>query len=425
MKHKAKALVASLLAAVLLAGCSAGGSAGTSGTSNGSGNSEQVQEKVELNFLSNSMYLTKANDEINESLQKQYPYLSVNIEHVADNYEAVLKTKLQTGGAPDLYNFTTGAAAEPFVEGGQAMNLSDTGLEEMLLPSFVESGQVNGEFYCVPISLQSFGLLYNKDCFEKAGIENPPRTISELKEAVDKLNAVGIQPFASPLKDMWACYQWFWFAQSPFTDMSSWYTQMNAGEGTFDNEGTRAFFEVYDMIYENCGANPLSSDYSNMCQMVSTGEAAMSISGDFAYAEMMKFNPEANLGLTGMPISENPEDAIVLTNVTGTFISEQSEHKDAAVDFCKWMLSKEGAELLSRIDGAGTTAASEPELELQGFAADGAAWINEGKRTLPSSWNYWAPGIMDVIGKDMQAYFAGSMTLDQMFADLDSQWPQA
>lgn len=422
MKKKLAAALASAMAVSMLAGCG-GAPASESSTAPGS-QSTLEKEPVEITFLSNSMYLSKASDEINESLQKQYPYLTVNIEHVADNYEAVLKTKLQTGGDLDLFSFTTGAAAKPFVEAGQVVDLSGTGLEEMLLESSAEAGKVDGKLYCTPISMQCSGLLYNKECFEKAGIEAAPRTLSELEDAVEKLNSVGIQPFASALKEQWVCYQWFWFAQSPFIDMPQWYADMNAGTGSFDQEGTREFFKVFDLIYQNCGENPLSSDYTNMCQLLGTGEAAMSILGDFAYPEAIKFNPEAQLGLSGVPVSENPEDAVVLTNASGVFVSAASEKQEAAIDFLRWVNSKEGTELISRLDGAGSTASCNPDLDLVGFAADGMKWIEDGNRSLPATWNYWGPGIMDAVGKDFQAYFAGDMTLDQMFEDLDSQWPQ-
>lgn len=380
-------------------------------------------ETVEISFFSNSTYLVKANDEINESLQKQYPYLTVHIEHVADNFEAVLKTKLQTGSAPDLFSWMSGVAAQPFIEAGQVEDLSGTGLEELLLPNFAEAGSFDGKLYAVPTSLQSEGLLYNKDCFEKAGIESVPRTVTELEEAVEKLNAVGIQPFASGLKEQWVCYQWFWFAQSPFQeDMMQWYHDMNEGKGSFDNEGTRNFFKVFDLMYENCGSNPLSSDFASMCHQLGSGEAAMALMGDFAYSESMKVNPGARLGLSGMPVDDMPEHAVVINNASGIYVSAESKHKEAALDFLRWTLSKEGTELISRLDGAGSTAACNPDLELTGFSADGMKWIQDGNRALTAAWNYWAPGIMDVIGKDVQAYFTGSMTLDELFEDLDAQW---
>lgn len=385
------------------------------------------KEPVTINYLTSSMDYAKENDAINEELQKIYPYLTVNIEHIADNYEAVLKTKLQTDSAPDVFSGQGYVAMEPYVEAGQVENLSDSGLKECLLENYVEAGSMDGELYGIPTQTSALGLLYNKDALQEAGIDEPPKTISELQEAVEKLNDAGIQPFTSGLKDQWVCYSLFFYAQSPvIEDMSLWYESMNSGEGSFKNDKTEEIFELFDLIYENSGDKALSSDFTELCLQLSTGEAAMAVQGTWAYNELTKMNPDANIGLAGLPIDDNPDNATILSDVGEVlFVSSQSEHKDAAIDFIKWTLSKEGAEFLSSMSKAGSPSNANPELELPDLMADATEWINEGKKTAPFAWSYWTSGIMDLAGKDMQAYFSGTMTMEEMMDDLDAQWARA
>lgn len=387
----------------------------------------EEKEPVTINYLTTSMQYAKASDEINTELQKVYPYLTVNIEHIADNYEAVLKTKLQTDSAPDVFGGQGYVAMAPYVQAGHVEDLSDSGLKECLIESYLPSGTMDGKLYGIPTQTQTFGLLYNEDTLVAAGVNEIPKTVSELKEAIDKLNAAGIQPFASGLKEQWVCYQWFWYAQSPvLEDMNAWYNSMNTGEGSFKNDKTEDIFALFDLIYQNCGDKPLASDFTEMCHQLGTGEAAMALEGDWAYPETVKVNPEANIGMAGFPIDEDPNNATVLTDVAEVlFVSSQSEHKDAAIDFLKWILSKEGAELMSAIGGAGSPSNANPEIELTDFAADGNKWINEGKKSAPFAWSYWTSGIMDLAGKDLQAYFSGTMTLDEMMDDLNAQWAKA
>ena len=47
------------------------------------------------------------------------------------------------------------------------------------------------------------GLIYNKDCFEKAGIDKLPTNMDELEEACRKLKDAGITPFALASKETW------------------------------------------------------------------------------------------------------------------------------------------------------------------------------------------------------------------------------
>lgn len=387
----------------------------------------QDKEPVTINYLTSSMQFAKASDEINAELHKVYPYINVNIEHIADNYEAVLKTKIQTDSAPDVFSWQGYVAMVPYVEAGHVEDLTDAGLKELLYDSYAEAGMLNGKLYGIPTATQTFGLLYNKDAFEKAGVEGTPKTITELKDVIEKCKAAGIQPFASGLKEQWVCYQWFWYAQTPVVDdMMAWYNEMNAGTSSFKNEKTDDIFALYDLLYENCGSKPLSSDFTEMCHLLGTGEAAMALEGDWSYDEAMKVNPEAKLGMIGLPIDENPENATVLSDVAEVlFVSSQSKHKEAAIDFLKWVLSKEGAEVMCTIGGTGSPSNQGPEIELTALAADGNNWISEGNRISAWSWNYWAPGIMDLAGKDLQAYFSGQMTQEEMIADLDAQWAKS
>ena len=208
--------------------------------------------------------------------------------------------------------------------------------------------------------------------------------------------------------------------------MMAWYDSMNVGEASFKNDKTDDIFALFDLIYQNSGDKPLSSDFTEMCHQLGTGEAAMALEGDWAYDEAIKVNPEANIGMAGLPIDDDPNNATVLTDVAEVlFVSEQSEHKEAAIDFLKWVLSKEGAEVMCAISNTGSPSSANPEINLTAFAADGNKWINEGKKSAPFAWSYWAPGIMDLAGKDLQAYFSGTMTQEQMIADLDAQWAKS
>jgi len=377
-----------------------------------------------ITYLTSQPLYAKNSDSINTELQKVYPNLDVRIEHISDNYEAVLKTKMASSNAPDIFCWQGYLAMAPFVEDNKVADLSNEGFDKIVFPNFLESGKKDGKQYGIPTMMQSLGLLYNKDVFEKAGITELPRTISALKEAVEKIKAIGVQPFTSGLKDQWVCYDLFWFAQTPvIDDMMGWYNAMNEGTASFRTERTEEMFKLFDFIYENSGDKPLSSDFAEMCHQLASGKAAMAIQGDWAYEETQKIDPNANLGMIGLPVSEDPTEATIMADSAEIlFVSEQSENKVAAIAFIKWMLSKEGAEYLGSINKTPSTSSLKPVIDLNPFAADASKWINDGNKAVPFAWNFWAPGIMDVVGKNMQAYFSGSITLDEFFQDLDDQW---
>ena len=54
----------------------------------------------------------------------------------------------------------------------------------------------DGAVYGLPLYLEGYGFLYNKDYFEEAGISEVPLTLTELEQAVKKLEDAGIPPIS-------------------------------------------------------------------------------------------------------------------------------------------------------------------------------------------------------------------------------------
>lgn len=428
MKRKLALMLAVVLAAAGMAGCGQSDSdqkkadASTEGSSGTASDGEEIKGTV--TYMTAVPSYAKASNEIAEEVKKVYPDLEVKVEHVSDNYEAVLKAKMSSNSAPDIFNWPGFLGMNPMVEGNKVADLSDEGFEKLILPNYLEAGQNNGKQYGIPTISQSVGLLYNKDVFKEAGITEPPKTISELKSAVEKVKKIGVQPFSSGLKEQWVCYDMFWFAQSPFIeDMKQWYDDMNAGKTSFKNEKSDEIFSLLDYIYDNSGDKPLSDDFAELCHQIASGTSAMAIQGDWAFEETQKIDPDANLGMVGLPVSENAEDATMLVDSAEIlYVSEDSQNKAGAVAFLKWMMSKEGAQFLGNLTGTPSTSAADPEIKMSPFAEETQEWIADGGKTAAFAWNYWAPGLQDVVGKNLQEYFSGNMSLDQMFEDLDSQW---
>ena len=426
MKRFAALFLAMILALSLLVGCGPknNNQQNDGKTPDGDGDSQTSELSGEITYMTATPIYAKMSNEINAEFNKLYPNVKVNIEHVSDNYESVLKAKMGSNSAPDVFTWQGYLAMKDFVNGGKVADLSNEGFDELVLPNFLPAGQMDGKQYGIPTMVQSVGLLYNKDVFEEAGITEVPRTVSALKEAIEKVKAIGVQPFSSGLKEQWVCYDLFWFAQTPvMDDMMGWYDAMNAGTGSFMTDKMADVFEIFDLLYANSGDKPLADDFAEMAHQLAAGDAAMAVQGDWTYDETQKIDPDANLGMIGFPVDEDPANSTVLADAAEIlYISADSENKEAAVAFVKWMLSKEGAEFLGSLTNTPSTSAAHPSIEANPFAAAADQWINDGNKTAAFAWNYWAPGIMDVVGKNMQEYFMGNMTLEELTADLDAQW---
>ena len=55
----------------------------------------------------------------------------------------------------------------------------------------------------IPVISNAFGMMYNQELFDQAGISAMPATFTELEAACEKLSAAGIQPFTNGYKEWW------------------------------------------------------------------------------------------------------------------------------------------------------------------------------------------------------------------------------
>lgn len=98
--------------------------------------------------------------------------------------------------------------AEKIMNDGKCLDLApfinaDPEWKAALLPWSVEKQtNADGTIYSLPVSFYSaIGMIYNRELFEKAGMDTYPKTWDDLFEACEKLKTAGITPFALETAD--------------------------------------------------------------------------------------------------------------------------------------------------------------------------------------------------------------------------------
>jgi multiple sugar transport system substrate-binding protein len=121
-----------------------------------------------------------------------------NVYQWADFFKK-LPGAVRTGNGPDIAvmhidDIATNAAQKvitPITEIATALKLQESQFD----PAVWQGGLYKGQRYGIPIDVHNLGLYYNKDLFEKAGLDadKPPTNKDEFMNALDKLKAKGIQ----------------------------------------------------------------------------------------------------------------------------------------------------------------------------------------------------------------------------------------
>ena len=329
---KMKKIVSIVLAAAMTASLAVGCRSDSSPESNGD-NSGREQVKLTALICQSRNY-----EGLQKMIQKLEEEENIVIEAQVvpdDQYTTLVKTKVNTGEAPDLidYNIPTVYGeldpAEFFVDLSEESWVSDLKSPENVQHS-------DGKIYGYPFqSIQGvLAWTYNKDVFEEAGVEVPTNW-DEFLQVCETLKQQGITAIHMP-KDSWV----------PQTIMSANFATAlgtekaeEVGAQLESNElkwtEVPEFTEVLDKyleLFEKGYVNEdfTSATYDDTIEAVGTGKAAMAHVGDFFSASVMEAFPDANLGMFNANMI-GANDMISATKVsTGFMISKDSKNIDAA-----------------------------------------------------------------------------------------------
>lgn len=165
------------------------------------------QEKTKISYWTvdrhDSDYIKQVIDEFNTTNTD-----NIEVEYVvkADDYAQALDLAFTANQGPDVFRVKEGSIQTYFKKGYMAP-IDDYLTEEqkqefMAMPDL---NQFDGKIYSLPNYGNTMRLIYNKDLFEKAGIQNPPTSLAELVEDAKLLTEAGkdfgAYGFALPFKN--------------------------------------------------------------------------------------------------------------------------------------------------------------------------------------------------------------------------------
>ena len=121
-----------------------------------------------------------------------------------------LAAAFQSGDLPDVYMERGGGELANHVDAGLTRDLTEDAAEEIeKIGGSIAGWQVDGKTYALPFSVGVVGVWYNKDLFAKAGVTQPPTTMAEWYDVIEKLKAAGITPISVGAGDKWpAAHYW-------------------------------------------------------------------------------------------------------------------------------------------------------------------------------------------------------------------------
>ncbi|PZD94298.1 carbohydrate ABC transporter substrate-binding protein [Paenibacillus sambharensis] len=434
MKKWTTTLLSLILVAVLAAGCGGGNNSttGTGGTDTGSStgtDTEKAKDPVKIRMFQFKVEIAEALERLKAEYEKENPNVKIVIETVGGgaDYGAALKAKFASGDEPDIFNNGGYQEMETWME--HLEDMSDQPWVADVVDAAKPPMTKDGKIYGMPMNLEGYGFIYNKELFAKAGITETPKTLSELKAAAQKLQDAGITPFANGYQEWWILgIHNFNVAVAQQEDPTAFVNAMNDGTGQIPgNPIFNDWANLLDTTLEYSNKNPLTTDYNTQVTLFASGEAAMMQQGNWTQVQIDGINPDLDLGVLPMPINDDAEknDKLYVGVPNNWVVNKNSAVKEEAKAFLNWMVTsdlgkKYVVDEFKFIPAFKSIEVTNPDT-LGDIANDIIAYSKDGK-TLTWNWFRYPEGVTQELGSTIQAYIAKKLTREEMLEAFQNSW---
>ena len=270
MKKKAMLLAGVLACSLMFTACGSSGSGGD--TAEGVTEKETASGKETITLL--SWYSEEQMGEFIDAFEKEQG-IKVDLQYVppVQQYVDKFSVLLASGQMTDMF-YTAAENKQDVMEQGVAEDISDM---EVFSRIDAKASSTYGDgtaIYAYSPDAWIGGIFYNKELFQKAGIEGEPQTWEEFVDDCKKLREIGVEPYVDASDAVHNLPSDLYYSsiisQDPDTDR-----KINNGETTFVDQYSKPFETWYqDLvgpgIYSQVSLG-LNSD--QVIEMFATGQA--------------------------------------------------------------------------------------------------------------------------------------------------------
>ncbi len=275
------------------------------------------------------------------------PDRKINLTYIEHSeMVAKLAQAVASGEVPDLMGMDL-IYAPQFEKAGQLVDITDK-IKDWPELKTASAGHMTvatweGRLYGVPLYADVSALFYNKDLFEKAGLDpnKPPTSLAEVRADADKITALGddIKGYYLP----GSCAGCNIFTVGPLMWASGAKIETaGPGDEPLTGDGVKQVLQwARDMIKAgNVHESDRAENGNTFHLQFGSGKVGMMGTGNFNIELVHDQNPNMKFGITLLPGVE-PGSAASFIGGDLVVVPNGSKRVDDAVDFMKFILSDE------------------------------------------------------------------------------------
>jgi len=242
-------------------------------------------------------------EEMAAEFEAANPDIDIVIEDVAwGALQQRLTTDIAGGTAPDLSIIGTRWLPD-FVENDIAEPLDqfiDDEFQGRFIDTFMGPSTIDGSVYGLPVAASARAMYYNKDLLEQAGVTDVPSTWDELRDAAEKVSALGDDIHGFGLQgggDTEVDAYWYYSLWTHGGDI------IVDGKSGVASDAAIAAATTYKDLVDSGLTQPGVTNYNrqDVESMLKQGKVGMILSGPWLRGQMKDEAPDINYGIAGIP----------------------------------------------------------------------------------------------------------------------------
>ena len=271
------------------------------------------------------------------------PGVTVELEALPfDTMRTLLQTQLQSGDAPDVFNWGSGPSfAGALADAGLLYDLTDA-YDEYDWPIYDFAKQqvtVDGKIIGVPGDLETVGIYYNKQIFDELGIAQP-ESLEELTAAAKTIHDAGLIPFAVSDQEGWQAGHLLSMGLSSRVG-SEGIADLISGDASWTSPDVIESLQLWK-DYTDAGyvpEFPTAISYDAGAALFYSGESPMLPTGSWFIPEV-EANTDFEVGFIPFP---SPDGVGIFTAGLGSgpLVSANTDNPDAALKLVDFLVSPE------------------------------------------------------------------------------------
>ncbi|MFD0679293.1 MULTISPECIES: ABC transporter substrate-binding protein [unclassified Paenibacillus] len=417
MRKMTKLCTIGLSALIMATGCSNGGNSNTSvGASNGANTGTlptKEAKAVKLTMMTNATGMTfDAIQTIIDGFTKENPGIQVDFSTQGKDYEQLMKAKMASNDLPDLFA-THGWSVNRYSEYLRPLNDQPWfgNLTDTIKPTISDK---KGNVYVLPLNIDQSGIVYNKKVLKDLNLEIP-KTWEELMAACKVIKNANITPIHIGGKDTTKLAGFFnKLAPTVLVSDKSHNYGDSLKDGTFDWSGWNLVSQQLVNLKKEGYLNKdvVTADPLSAAEKIATGKAAFLFENNAIVAEVMKINPDAQVGMMPVPAFYKGDEPILNGGEREAFgVWNKSKNIDAALLLLSYLAKSDNIAKVAAATGM-PAGLKNVKYDLGGLTADFSKYGS--LRTIPVFDREYLPnGMWSTLKIIGPALLTGDMTVEE------------